>query len=344
MSGMDPDYLLTEMQKCFHVYNYELVDGGYRFYVIPFADRSEIKRLMLKLQSEYDVSVRDYYGEVVVEVRKRRERIWINIVLLLATVATTTIVGSTFYGEKLDLFGGFVFSMAIMFVLGSHEMGHYIAARRWGMKTSLPYFIPFPTLIGTLGAVIKHRGAIPSRKALFDVGVSGPLTGIAASVIVTLIGFTLPFHPAGKPMLVIGTPPIFDFLMWVSRFNGFTIHPVAFAGWVGFFVTFLNMIPVGQLDGGHVLRAMIGKSAEKISKIIPIALLALGIAVARIYHQPDSIWFFWSIIAFFFSLHGHPEPLDDETKLDPMRYFIGIFAFILAAACFTPVPFYMYMP
>jgi membrane-associated protease RseP (regulator of RpoE activity) len=342
----EAEKLLKELEKYFRIYSYEVGDRFYRFYVIPFAEHSEIKRFLAGLSRDYEISMKYSYGELILELKKaeKRERIWINILLFIATMASTTAIGSTFYGERIDLVGGFIFSLAIMFVLGSHEMGHFLAARKWKMKTSLPYFIPFPTIVGTLGAVIRHRGAIPNRKALFDVGVAGPFTGIAASIAVTIIGLSLPFNVQGRPTLYIGTPPIFEALLTLMNYNSFTIHPVAFAGWVGFFVTFLNMIPVGQLDGGHVLRAMIGKNAEKVSKAMPLVLISIGIFISRVYNYPDSIWLLWGIIAFFFSMQGHPEPLDDITPLDARRYALGIIAFTIAVLCFTPVPFYAYTP
>lgn len=235
--------------------------------------------------------------------------------------------------EKFDLLGGLTYSLSIMFVLGLHEMGHYIFARRWGMKTSLPYFIPFPSFIGTLGAIIRHRGRIPCRKALFDVGVSGPIFGILASMIVTYIGLKMEFRPAyGDFILMIGTPPLFEFVANLAGFKNAYVHPVAFAGWVGMFVTFLNLIPVGQLDGGHLLRAMIGERAEVIYRFVPILLITLG------FVTNSSIWLFWGLITLFFSMQRHPKPAVDE-PIDLKRNVIGILTFILGLFCFTPHPF-----
>lgn len=332
-----------EIEKHFRIYGEERIGKTVRFYVVPVSPESEIRKLLHLLSQNYEVGLRYHYGEMVLELREieRKESYALNVILFIATLITTTAVGSTFYGEEINFAGGLMFSLAIMFVLGSHEMGHYFAARRWKMKTSLPYFIPFPTIIGTLGAVIRHRGIIPNRKALFDVGVSGPIAGIVASVIVVLIGLQLPFELTSEPTIYIGTPPIFDAILYLTNYQKEAIHPVAFAGWVGFFVTFLNMIPVGQLDGGHVLRAMLGETSEKISRIIPFLLLAYGFALMMQLNQPNSIWFFWGFISFFFSMQRHPKPADDENPLDLKRYAVGVIAFILAFLCFTPVPFYV---
>ena len=330
------------IEKYFRIYAEEIVGDTLRFYVIPTAPESEVRRFLHFLSQEYEVGLRYHYGEMVLELKRaeRRENYAINLILFIATFLTTTLVGSTFYGEGLNIKGGLMFSLAIMFVLGSHEMGHYFAAKRWRMKTSLPYFIPFPTIIGTLGAVIRHRGVIPSRKALFDVGVSGPLVGVVASVIVVLIGLQLPFEIKGEPTLYIGTPPIFDAILYLTNYQKEAIHPVAFAGWVGFFVTFLNMLPVGQLDGGHVLRAMLGEASEKVSRVIPFLLFAYGFILMIQLNQPNTIWFFWGLISFFFSMQRHPKPADDESPIGLKRYLIGILAFAVAMLCFIPVPFY----
>lgn len=334
--------LRDEIQKYFKVYSEEKIGDTLRFYVIPVANEIDVRRFLQSLSQEYEVTMRYHYGELVLELHraKDKENYTLNIILLIATFATTTIIGSTFYGDKLDIVGGIMFSLAIMFVLGSHEMGHYFAARRWKMRTSLPYFIPFPTIIGTLGAVIKHRGPIPNRKALFDVGVAGPIAGIVASVIVLLIGLQIPFEIETEPTLYIGTPPIFDAILVLVNYQRDVIHPVAFAGWVGFFITFLNMIPVGQLDGGHVLRAMVGETSERVSRIMPLVLIAYGIYIMRVFNQPNTIWIFWGVITFFFSMQKHPQPVDDETPIGLKRYVVGVFAFILALMCFVPVPFY----
>ena len=324
--------IMAKLEQYFIVYDIEFSQDVIKFYVIPkgYIDK-EFKNFLISLSKDYDVEFKREYGELVLELKKTKNNIWVNILLLIATFCSTTLMGSMLAGNIID---GFLFSLAIMFVLGSHEMGHYFAARKWTMRTSLPYFIPFPTIIGTLGAIIKHRGPIPNRKALFDVGVSGPLVGIVASIIVTLIGLNLPFEvKKGEIMIALGVPPLFELLAKLVNYDKQFIHPVAFAGWVGLFVTFLNLIPVGQLDGGHVLRAMIGKRAEIVSRFMPIVLVMVGLVIG------GTILIFWGFITFFFSLLPQPEPLDDITPIDWKRKIIGLLTFCLALMCFTPVPF-----
>ncbi|RLI84638.1 MAG: site-2 protease family protein [Archaeoglobales archaeon] len=325
------DTLRREFERFAIVYQVEEFGDGFRFYVQPI-DFEGFKSLLIDLTAEYDLNVHSRFGEFIVELRRYRERIWINLALLAATFVSTTFMGSLMF-EGFDVIGGMTYSIAIMFVLGFHEMGHYVFARRWGMKTSLPYFIPFPSFIGTLGAIIRHRGRIPSRKALFDVGVSGPLFGILASMIVTFVGLRMKFEPSYEGLTVtLGVPPLFEFIAGLVGYEGKFIHPVAFAGWVGMFVTFLNLIPVGQLDGGHILRAMVGEKAEIIYRVIPVTLMVLGLMTK------SSIWIFWGLITLFFSIQTHPKPVEDK-PIDAKRFAIGVLTFAFGILCFTPTPF-----
>lgn len=336
---MEVEKIRSKLEEEFIVYDVEKLEDGIRFYLHPKGEISkDLKVFLTQLAREYSIEFKERYGELILEIREAKsERVWINIVLLIATFLSTTFMGSVMFG----LMDGILFSLAVMFVLGSHEMGHYFAARRWKMRTSLPYFIPFPTIIGTLGAIIKHKGPIPNRRALFDVGVAGPLVGIVASIIVILIGLSLPFRPAqiGETMIILGSPPLLDLLAKIVGYEEQFIHPMVFAGWVGLFVTFLNLIPVGQLDGGHIMRAMIGRRAEIVSRMMPMVLITVGFAISYIYKVSDSIWIFWGLITLFFAMYPHPEPVDDETPLDLRRLLLGIFTFFLALMCFTPVPF-----
>ncbi len=318
------------IEDYFYVYAFERLEDGFRYFVIPRRDQKEIEAFLMLLSNDYEVSLKRRYGELVLEIRRQRQDYRLNLILFFATLATTTFFGSMFYEEP-NLLGGLAFSGALFFVLGSHELAHYFAARKWGMKTSLPYFIPFPSIIGTLGAVIKYRGAIPNRKALFDVGISGPLAGCFASILVILLGLQLPFEVEGEEKIYIGIPLLFEFLAKLTAFEGEFIHPVAFAGWVGLFVTFFNLLPVGQLDGGHVLRAIAGERAEIISKATPFLLMTLSIFFG-------DLWLFWALILFFFALQKHPKPLVDE-ELDGKRIAVGIFGYLIFFLCFTPEPF-----
>ncbi|MFC6941010.1 site-2 protease family protein [Salinirubellus sp. GCM10025818] len=285
---------------------------------------------------------------------------WLNVVTFLLTVLTTLLAGTMWYYEPvsdpLDLLAGWPFALAVMGVLGVHELGHYVLSRYHDVEASLPYFIPVPTFIGTLGAVIRMKGRIPDRRALFDIGVAGPLAGLLATVVVTVIGLYLP--PIEVPQAVLddpnainiefGFPPL---LLLISELTGrplsyadpsLAVNPVVFGGWIGMFVTFLNLIPVGQLDGGHLVRAMAGRRQETLAALVPLGLFGLS-AYLYFVQQMDLrdsvlIWTFWGLISLGLARAGPATPIYDE-PLDRKRMAVGVLTFVLGALCFTPVPF-----
>jgi len=258
------------------------------------------------------------------------------------------VVGSVLYGADPEsgpsgILKGIPFTIAIMTILCAHEAGHYFVAKKHGMRTSLPYFIPFPTIIGTMGAVIKHRGPIPGRNALFDVGVSGPLIGLLVSVIVTVIGLLQPpvLISSEESGIALGIPPLFGFIMYFIPNSSTYIHPVAFAGWAGMLVTAINLMPVGQLDGGHVLRAMIGEKASNVSAVLPAVLFSIGAYLIIFLKTYGFVWIVWSVLLIIFSIAGHPRPVNDDIPLDRKRMVLGVVTFALGLLCITPVPFQM---
>ncbi|MGA9140477.1 MAG: site-2 protease family protein [Methanocella sp.] len=284
----------------------------------------------------------------------KKDAIWINVVLAVVTFLTTMLTGAMMEGvdpfaAPLDLYKGLPFAIAIMLVLGSHELGHYIVSRRHGVDATLPYFIPFPlSPIGTMGAIIRQKGPIPTRRALFDVGISGPLVGLVVAVIVTVIGLMLP-APAPVPVtegsftMQINTPLLFDFLGQLIHPGETlaTVNPIAFAGWVGMLVTVLNLIPVGQLDGGHVARAVLGPLADRISKLMPIGIMALGLFVTFGMNQDGEIWILWGLLSSFMSMAAHPKPTDDVKPIGWQRIALAALTLVIAILCFTPAPFSM---
>ena len=292
-------------------------------------------------------------GEYVLTIApERKEPVWVNAVLAVATFLSTMLVGAMMYGvhptaSPLELYKGLPFAVAIMLALGSHELGHYLVSRKYGVEATLPYFLPFPlSPIGTLGAVIMQKGPVPTRKALFDVSIAGPLIGLFVSVIITIIGLLLPSPSvdlSSGSFLQIQTPLLFDFLAWILHPTQTmtTINPIAFAGWVGMLVTVMNMIPVGQLDGGHVSRAIFGGWADKISRVLPLALMALGAIGTFVLNQPGEIWIFWGLLTMLMGRFPHPKPTDDDQPVGRIRIFIAAAAFVLTLLCFTPFPISM---
>jgi membrane-associated protease RseP (regulator of RpoE activity) len=278
---------------------------------------------------------------------------WLNILFGLLTIATTLFAGLQWYGLEIDnplaAIQTWPFALAVLGVLGIHELGHYVMSRYHRVNASLPYFIPVPTIFGTMGAVIKMKGRIPSRKALFDIGVAGPLAGLVAAIVVTTIGLQLdPVSVEGPIFQIQGLnyPPLIQFIAAATGSQllytdtAMRVNPVVVGGWVGMFVTFLNLIPVGQLDGGHILRAMLGKRQETVAALVPVGLFGLGgylyflreLALPAVF-----LWFFWGLIAIGLAYAGPAHPIRDE-PLDSRRMAIGILTFALGLLCFTPVP------
>ncbi len=292
----------------------------------------------------------------------------INLVLFLITIGTTLFAGAInepgFTGTELWL--GWPFSLSMLLILGAHELGHYFAARYHKVPVTLPYFIPFPTFIGTMGAFIRLKAPIKNRRALLDIGAAGPLAGMVFAVPILIIGLaTSPVGPPpstsyyqeGNSVLYLlakfvtqgqclpAHAPACEILASVGLGSGgaaqatldVMLNQVAWAGWVGLFVTGLNLIPVGQLDGGHVSYVLFGRQARRFfwPAIGGLALLALLTGA--------STWWLWIILLFVFG-RAYAQPLDDVTRLDPRRRAIAIFSLILFFLVFVPVPIEVVVP
>lgn len=346
--------LAQKISQVFSIYDIQQEDDTIYFFGIP---KEDIKSIYQKLwtafaEKGYQFSIKYELGEhilVASPFTPPSERRWINAVLAIATFITTMVMGSFLFGadpisNPFDVLKGIPFTIAIMTVLGAHEAGHYLIAKKHGMHTSLPYFIPFPTIIGTMGAIIKHRGPIPNRKALFDVGISGPLIGLFVSIAVTIIGLLQPpLQVADGFHIQLSLPPIFEFITrFIPSDETTPLHPVAFAGWVGMLITGLNLIPAGQLDGGHVMRAMLGDKASHVSAFMPFLLISLGFYVTYFLDRDGFLWVLWGLFLSFFAAAGHPKPLNDELPLDKGRMALGLTAFILGVLSLTLAPFQMH--
>jgi Zn-dependent protease len=221
----------------------------------------------------------DVYGERPVEavaVHKHRQRILLPVLLFIATCITTYLVGGPAYAG------------CVMGILLAHELGHFVQARQYHVPASLPYFIPIPAApLGTMGAVIVMRGHMGNRKALFDIGITGPLAGLVPALICCVVGLSLSevVDVTRVPAVSLGSPLLFDYLAYL-RFGSLPanqdvlLHPVAFAGWVGLFITALNLMPIGQLDGGHILYALLRRKAHPIATLF-LAGALLGVVLTR---------------------------------------------------------------
>ncbi len=302
-------------------------------------------------------------------------RIFVHLGLFFATFFTTTVAGVSWLNiDPFDLANfsfGLPYSVSILFILTCHEFGHYFAARYHGVQATLPFYIPTPSLpgllnFGTFGAVIKTQSAIPSKKVLFDIGVAGPIAGFIATILVLVYGFThLPgkefiylIHPDYDTLsqspagLTFGSSLLYQFFAaaltntgtnFVPPMSEMYHYPFLCAGWFGLFVTAMNLIPVGQLDGGHLSYAMFGERHKLISNIAFGAIFVMGAAgfLPMLGIETDfgwSGWIFWTLILLFIVKLYHP-PVEDETELDPNRMLIGWITFAILAVSFIPSPF-----
>jgi membrane-associated protease RseP (regulator of RpoE activity) len=289
--------------------------------------------------------------------RKFQSRLRFHALLLLATIVTTTLAGAEHYASFISEFGahpitprwglllqGFWYSGTLILILGAHEMGHYLLCRRYNVDASLPYFIPllpFIFLTGTLGAVIKIREAFPTRKVLFDIGVAGPIAGFVALVPALFYGLSLSNvvpAPTEGSLFFLGEPLLFRIATWVvigPIKDGYTlnIHPMVFAAWFGLLATALNLLPFGQLDGGHLTYATLGRWS------VPISVATVGIAVVMTFVTISWLLMTVLMLVMLFMLGPrHPRVIDEHEPLGSGRNLIAIFALIMFVLCFTPVP------
>ena len=277
----------------------------------------------------------------------RTRRTWLPAVLFAATCVSTFIAG-TFYSDRFNrgwgpaIADGVMYSVAVMTILLCHEMGHFLQACRYGVYASLPYFIPMPlTPLGTFGAVIGMDARRGNRKAIFDIGISGPLAGLVPTLIFLVVGLQwshwVPAPPPGHgDGFVWGKPLLMQYLVYwingpVPANSELVWHPVAFAGWVGLLITSINLVPIGQLDGGHVLYSMFREKAN----VVSVVLLVLAIAVS-IVKGLTNWWLMLGLITFLGT--RHPPTTDDYMPLGAGRYVLGILTLAFLFVGFTPVP------
>ena len=243
-------------------------------------------------------------------------------------------------GNFESLAKGVLFSFTLLTILGAHELGHYFACRYYGIRATLPYFIPAPpvvTLLGTFGAVIKIKAPIRSRRALFDIGIAGPLAGFAFAVPASIIGLIFakaatPINGAQfrDPLLFILITDLLGLPKWIDW------NPIYWAAWGTLLVTALNLFPVGQLDGGHVLYAIAGKRIHRwVSAITAIAVV--GLAGLAFYLGQPPVYFLWAVVLLFLLRVGHP-PVIDEEPLGKARIALAILALLVFLFCFMPFP------
>jgi membrane-associated protease RseP (regulator of RpoE activity) len=287
--------------------------------------------------------------------RKFRDRVWLHVTLFVLTFLTTTLMGAETYLKFISEFNrrpvaltwmtladGLWYSLTILAILGCHEFGHYYFCRRYNVDASLPFFIPLPLPpTGTLGAVIRIREPFPTRTMLFDIGVGGPIAGFVVLVPLLFIGMSMSQivpEPSGSGFLNMGEPLLLKLAAKVTFGTlppGLTInmHPMLFGAWFGMLATALNLLPFGQLDGGHITYATLDRWAT------PISLATVGTAIAMTYNSTS--WMFMTgmmLLMLFLLGPRHPRVIYEHEPLARSRRLIALFALIMFILCFTPVP------
>lgn len=324
--------------------------------------------------SSIPTSTAEYRPPVQVWVRHpRKQRYWLHILLLVLTICTTLLVGTHFeynyqhhlapladdesssipffpidvvWSHPSRLLLGIPFSASLMLILLAHEMGHYLMCVRYGVDATLPFFIPFPSLIGTMGAFIRIRSPIRSRTALFDIGIAGPIAGfvVACGVLLVSLGFSVPL-PAGPPPaegIFVHYPWIFTLAQHLLAALGIlhgtaaalpmdrlALHPMAFAAWGGMFATSLNLLPGGQLDGGHIVFSIAPRIHRFVSRVVILILIPMAVYLW-------AGWLVWAILLEISSFR-HPH-VAEWPKVQGKRTVLAIFAAVMLAVTLTPKP------
>ncbi len=349
-----PFVLGREIADVFAIQDWQVLDGTVRFRGHLLVEPEAAMSILLRKVEPYGYVPMIRSPEEIALLRLHRPAAtaawkgWpLNLALFLATLFTTLFVGAMMEGAQpltapASLLLGVPFSASLLLILGFHELGHYLTARAYGVQVSLPYFVPLPLPpMGTMGAIIRMRSPIPNRKVLFDIGIAGPLLGLVLAVPVLIIGLMLsPVKPPSGVVLQEGNSLAYLFLKWLVKGpmpDGYDVilHPMALAGWLGFFVTALNLMPLSQLDGGHIVYAVLGRGYRR------IVWLFLGCLVLLFLITRWQGWLVWVVLAVVLGLR-HPPPLDDLTPLDPPRRILAILALLLLVVLITPLPFAVY--
>ena len=354
----DVERVRNVVEKYFDIY--ETREGEYSFYIhMPqdgtLENRFEDLRIELKGMG-FIPFLRYENGEYMLHVLKKptantRSR-WLNVILFFTTIVTTMLAGSMLFLTEWSVNGmlmprnlldGLIFfSFPLMAILGIHELGHYFVSKKHNVAASLPFFIPVPPIglpLGTLGAVISMREPIPDRKALIDIGIAGPIAGFLVSIPVCLIGLFLmqqnPVFADPSQTFQLNPPLLFTALSQFFTFptspgKEIVIHPTAFAGWVGLLVTAINLLPAGQLDGGHIARGAL-REKHRYASYTAIGLLLLSSFFG-------SGWLLMAFFIIFFIGAGHPPALNEFVPLDAKRKILVLLSIVIFALSFTPIP------
>lgn len=333
----------SKVEKGFAILSEVQEESRFYFAVQPRYSHDESFEIVLQeFESEEFYPLYRRSGEELViafgQSRKRREfSPALHLSLLLLTAATITWAGYVNWTER-NLTNSLLFSASLIAILGSHELGHALLAKRRGIKATLPFFIPAPPqfIFGTLGAVIFMNSPPKNRNDMLDLGCAGPFAGFAITLPVLIAGLALSsptsVEAVQKEEVLLGPSLLLYALtkLFFSEFEAINLHPLAVAGWVGLFVTSLNLLPMGQLDGGHVIRAAAANRYRGIMLGVGIVLLLFSV------FWPG--WAFWVLLIYAISHFEHAGPLNDVSELSEKRKYVAALAMLLLLLSFTPVP------
>lgn len=294
-------------------------------------------------------------------IRRPRPKWWLYVLFLLLTMFSTTVVGArmefnylhrqpvfSLNDDTISLFPifwalekpsnlllGLPFSLTLMFILFAHEMGHYLCARHYRVYATPPFFVPFPSLIGTLGAFIRIKSPIPSRAALFDIGIAGPIAGFIPACVALFVGLSMshPIIGSAASEFQLGYPLVFHLarrLLGIGvPLSALSLHPIAAAAWVGMFATALNLLPGGQLDGGHILNSVSPHLHRWATLLTVFAMVPLG----------KYLWMGWFLWAVLLAMTGKHPPVPRYPSVAGRRRAIALCGLLMLVLSFTPAPF-----
>ena len=320
------------VSKHFEIADFSITGDRAEFDVLTTDTKTSFTKTLQDLKSRgYLAALRERKGELKLLVARhpkpKKENVLINVLMLMATIATTFGAGYYFGG---NLNYAFLFSGSIMLILGAHELGHKIAAWRHGVETTPPYFIPMPPPFpGTLGAIIKIKSPIPTKEALVEMGATGPIFGFLVALPLVVVGLMMSTTLVSAPFSLSFSPLLLGLLkLSIPGVSGF--HPFVLAGWLGMLVTMLNLTPAGQLDGGHVARGLLGPEQHyKLTRMLGFTFIMLGLFIP--------FMLVWGLLILFLFRGLHMGALDDVSKISQRQKFLAIAVWVIFLLC-IPIP------
>jgi len=352
------DKVLEIVKSQFPVHRVEEGYNHLRLEVGEPYSKESFPHVLRQLESTGFLAIVRKFGDrnimtVFPKVQEANVRVRNNLILLGLTVLSTFAAGLFLTGFlsgaamfEVAKWDAILYSVGIMSILGLHEMGHKLGSMRYKVEATYPYFIPvpWPFILGTMGAIIKMKGSLPDRNSMLRIGAAGPICGFLVAIPVTMVGLALSTPEVaavhGGPSILIGASPLFRLLrnIVVPNAYGLSLHPLAVAGWAGMLVTMLNLLPAGMLDGGHVTRAVFGMRIHRMfGYLTGFSLLAIFL-LQQFTGASFAGWLLWGVLALFFSRVGHPGSLDESSKLSRTSLAIGAVVLAIFVLAAVPLP------